>query len=68
MELLCDSTPYEVLWHMGRGADVFLASAELDAVSAVMGKLPTVEEYMAYATKIDSMRRRSTSISIRQDG
>ncbi|MFC1336109.1 MAG: bifunctional aconitate hydratase 2/2-methylisocitrate dehydratase [gamma proteobacterium symbiont of Clathrolucina costata] len=39
----------------GQGADVFLSSAELAAVAAVMGKLPTVEEYMAYATKIDSM-------------
>ena len=40
---------------LGQGADVYLASAELAAVTAVMGKLPTVEEYMAYATKIDSM-------------
>ncbi|MEW7998328.1 MAG: bifunctional aconitate hydratase 2/2-methylisocitrate dehydratase [Candidatus Thiodiazotropha endolucinida] len=40
---------------LGQGADVFLSSAELAAVAAVMGKLPTVEEYMAYATKIDSM-------------
>ncbi len=40
---------------LGQGADVFLASAELAAVAAVMGKLPTVEEYMAYATQIDSM-------------
>ncbi len=40
---------------LGQGADVFLASAELAAVASVMGKLPTVEEYMEYATKIDSM-------------
>ncbi|PVV27600.1 MAG: bifunctional aconitate hydratase 2/2-methylisocitrate dehydratase, partial [gamma proteobacterium symbiont of Ctena orbiculata] len=40
---------------LGQGADVFLASAELAAVSAIIGKLPTVEEYMAYASKIDSM-------------
>ncbi|MCG8489342.1 MAG: bifunctional aconitate hydratase 2/2-methylisocitrate dehydratase [Chromatiales bacterium] len=40
---------------LGQGADVFLSSAELAAVASVMGKLPTVEEYMAYATKIDSM-------------
>jgi aconitate hydratase 2/2-methylisocitrate dehydratase len=40
---------------LGDGADVFLASAELAAVSAVMGKLPTVEEYMEFANKIDSM-------------
>ncbi|MCG8071211.1 MAG: bifunctional aconitate hydratase 2/2-methylisocitrate dehydratase, partial [Candidatus Thiodiazotropha taylori] len=35
---------------LGQGSDVFLASAELAAVASVMGKLPTVEEYMAYAT------------------
>jgi len=40
---------------LGQGADVYLASAELAAVAAVMGKLPTVGEYMEYATKIDSM-------------
>jgi aconitate hydratase 2/2-methylisocitrate dehydratase len=40
---------------LGQGADVFLGSAELTVVVAVMVKLPTVEEYMAYATKIDSM-------------
>jgi aconitate hydratase 2/2-methylisocitrate dehydratase len=40
---------------LGQGANVFLSSAELAAVAAIMGKLPTVEEYMAYATKIDSM-------------
>ena len=40
---------------LGQGADVFLASAELAAVAAVMGKLPTVAEYMEYAGKIDSM-------------
>ncbi|MCB1799569.1 MAG: aconitate hydratase B, partial [Gammaproteobacteria bacterium] len=40
---------------LGQGADVFLASAELAAVAAVLGKLPTVEEYMQYATRIDSM-------------
>ncbi|MBW9262761.1 MAG: bifunctional aconitate hydratase 2/2-methylisocitrate dehydratase [Candidatus Thiodiazotropha sp. (ex. Lucinisca nassula)] len=40
---------------LGQGSDVFLSSAELAAVAAVMGKLPTVEEYMAYASKIDSL-------------
>ncbi|NKC15286.1 MAG: bifunctional aconitate hydratase 2/2-methylisocitrate dehydratase [Gammaproteobacteria bacterium] len=40
---------------LGQGADVFLASAELAAIAAVMGKLPTVEEYMSYANQIDSM-------------
>ncbi len=40
---------------LGQGADVFLASAELAAIAAVLGYLPTPEEYMEYATKIDSM-------------
>jgi aconitate hydratase 2/2-methylisocitrate dehydratase len=40
---------------LGTGADVFLASAELASVAAIMGKLPTVAEYMEYAKKIDSM-------------
>ena len=40
---------------LGDGADVFLASAELAAVAALEGKLPTVAEYMDYAQKIDSM-------------
>ncbi len=40
---------------LGQGANVYLASAELASVAAVMGKLPTVEEYMVYAKKIDSM-------------
>jgi aconitate hydratase 2/2-methylisocitrate dehydratase len=40
---------------LGQGANVYLASAELAAIAAVMGKLPTPDEYMAYATKIDSM-------------
>ncbi|HZJ93185.1 MAG TPA: bifunctional aconitate hydratase 2/2-methylisocitrate dehydratase [Thiopseudomonas sp.] len=40
---------------LGDNTDVFLASAELAAVSSILGKLPTVEEYMAYAADIDSM-------------
>ena len=40
---------------LGQGSNVFLASAELAAVASVMGKLPTPEEYLAYATQIDSM-------------
>ncbi len=39
---------------LGQGADVFLASAELAAIAAILGRLPTVEEYMQYASKIDS--------------
>ena len=40
---------------LGQGANVYLASAELASVAAVLGKLPTVEEYMVYAKQIDSM-------------
>jgi aconitate hydratase 2/2-methylisocitrate dehydratase len=32
-----------------------LASAELAAIAAVLGKLPTPAEYQEYAQKIDSM-------------
>ncbi|WP_241650761.1 aconitase family protein, partial [Rosenbergiella collisarenosi] len=32
---------------LGQGANVFLASAELAAVSALLGKLPTADEYQA---------------------
>lgn len=37
---------------LGKGANVFLSSAELAAVSAIMGKLPTMDEYMKYYSKI----------------
>jgi len=33
---------------LGKDADVYLGSAELAAVTSVLGKLPTVDEYMAY--------------------
>ena len=39
---------------LGKGADVFLASAELAAVVAIEGKLPSVSEYQKYATKISA--------------
>ena len=37
---------------LGKGANVFLSSAELAAVSSIMGKLPTPAEYQEYAKKI----------------
>jgi len=40
---------------LGNGANVYLASAELAAVASIIGKLPTVAEYMEYAKEIDSM-------------
>jgi aconitate hydratase 2 / 2-methylisocitrate dehydratase len=36
---------------MGKGAQVYLGSAELAAVCALLGKMPTVEEYMAIVQK-----------------
>ncbi|UTW45721.1 bifunctional aconitate hydratase 2/2-methylisocitrate dehydratase [bacterium SCSIO 12696] len=40
---------------LGDGANVYLTSAELAAIGAVLGKLPTPEEYLQYAGDIDSM-------------
>ncbi len=40
---------------LGDATNVYLASAELAAVASIIGKLPTVEEYMQYAQSIDSM-------------
>ena len=37
---------------LGKGANVFLASAELASVAAIEGKLPSVEEYNKYASVI----------------
>jgi aconitate hydratase 2/2-methylisocitrate dehydratase len=39
---------------LGQGADVFLASAELAAVVAIEGELPTVEKYMEYMKKVNA--------------
>jgi aconitate hydratase 2/2-methylisocitrate dehydratase len=39
---------------LGKGADVFLASAELATVAAIEGKLPTPEEYLASWKQIDA--------------
>ncbi len=40
---------------LGDGANVYLTSAELAAVGAILGKIPTPAEYMEYAKNIDSM-------------
>ncbi len=40
---------------LGDGANVFLASAELSAVSAVLGKLPSVDEYHKYMGDINPL-------------
>ena len=41
---------------MGRGADVFLGSAELAAVVAASGHLPSPKEYLRQLRQIDTMR------------
>jgi len=37
---------------LGKGAMVYLASAELSAVTAVLGRLPTPEEYLKYHSEL----------------
>ena len=39
---------------LGNGANVYLASAELAAVCSILGKIPTVAEYMSYAEQINA--------------
>jgi aconitate hydratase 2/2-methylisocitrate dehydratase len=38
---------------LGNGANVYLASAELAAVAALLGRLPTAQEYLAYMSQVD---------------
>ncbi len=40
---------------LGDGSNVYLTSAELAAVGALLGKLPTPAEYQEFAGKIDAM-------------
>jgi aconitate hydratase 2/2-methylisocitrate dehydratase len=40
---------------LGKGANVYLASAEMAAVVSILGKIPSREEYMQYARKLDTM-------------
>jgi len=40
---------------LGDGANVYLTSAELASVGAIVGKLPTPAEYLEYAQNLDSM-------------
>ena len=40
---------------LGKGAFVYLSSAELAAVAALLGKLPTPAEYMEYVKDLDAM-------------
>lgn len=40
---------------LGNGANVYLGSAELAAVCAALGRIPTHAEYLAAVTKLDTM-------------
>ena len=40
---------------LGDGADVYLASAELAAISSILGKLPTNDEYQSFMSEINTM-------------
>ena len=40
---------------LGDGANVYLASAEVAAISATLGHIPTKEEYSSYMSEINSM-------------
>jgi aconitate hydratase 2/2-methylisocitrate dehydratase len=44
---------------LGNGANVYLSSAELAAVCSILGKIPTVEEYMRYAREINATAEES---------
>jgi len=37
---------------LGKGANVYLASAELSAVTAILGRLPSPEEYLKYHSEL----------------
>ena len=41
---------------LGQGAQVYLASAELAAVAAILGRLPTVEEYFNAVADLDGQK------------
>ncbi len=69
MQSFCHTAPYpkpmDVETHhklpdimqnrLGKGANVYLASAELAAVAATMGRIPSRGEYMKYADDLDAM-------------
>ncbi len=40
---------------LGDGANVYLASAEIAAVSSILGHIPTMDEYMQFAKDLDPM-------------
>ncbi|MFT6093244.1 MAG: aconitate hydratase 2/2-methylisocitrate dehydratase [Pseudohongiellaceae bacterium] len=40
---------------LGQGANVYLASSELAAVCSALGKIPTMDEYMSYMERLNTM-------------
>jgi aconitate hydratase 2/2-methylisocitrate dehydratase len=40
---------------LGKGANVYLSSAELAAVAALLGKIPTIEEYLEHVKGLETM-------------
>ena len=42
---------------LGKGADVYLASAELSAITAIEGKIPDKKKYMEYFDTIESQKK-----------
>ena len=41
---------------LGKGADVYLASAELSAITAILGKIPDTNTYMKYFNDIENKK------------
>jgi aconitate hydratase 2/2-methylisocitrate dehydratase len=39
---------------LGQGANVYLSSAELAAITSLLGHLPTVEEYLGYMEQVNT--------------
>jgi len=46
---------------LGQGADVYLASAELAAIAAILGKLPTKTEYLEMYKSLSSKKEKTYS-------
>ena len=42
---------------LGDGANVFLASAEIAAVSSILGRIPNMDEYMQFADDLNPLAR-----------
>lgn len=39
---------------LGQGANVYLASAELAAIASILGRLPTMDEYLSYMDQVNA--------------